>query len=144
MDEGWRLRRLIYRHLADTGAAPTTIMLERWAGGPATASRLLGELQQRHAVVVDDSGRIRMALPFSGVATEHRVVAGKRSWFANCAWDALAIPVALGIDSVIESPYLDDGRPVQLAVVHGELTPAEGFVHFAIPARHWWDDIVQT
>jgi hypothetical protein len=25
--------------------------------------------------------------------------------------------------------------------VAGELTDARGFVHFALPARRWWDDI---
>jgi hypothetical protein len=33
-----------------------------------------------------------MLNPFSAVETPHRVEAGGRSWFANCAWDALGIP----------------------------------------------------
>ena len=27
---------------------------------------------------------------------------------------------------------------------YGELTATDGYVHFTIPTRHWWDDIVET
>ena len=36
------------------------------------------------------------------------------------------------------------GAAMVLAVAGGALRGGEGVVHFAIPARHWWDDIVFT
>ncbi len=86
-----------------------------------------------------------MALPFSAIPTDHVVHSGARRWFANCAWDALAIPAALGVDAVIDAPWLDDGSPVDLAIVDGRMEgDTDAHVHFVVPARHWWDDIVHT
>ncbi len=85
-----------------------------------------------------------MAHPFSGVPTRWLVRAGDRSWFANCAWDAIAIPVALGIDAAIEAPWRDGPGQVGLALEDGRVRGGPAFVYFAVPARHWWDDIVHT
>ena len=139
-----RFRHEIYTTFAKTGAAPSPAQLADWAGGPSAAAAALRRLHGAHALVLDEAGAIRMALPFSAIATDHAVAAGGQRWWANCAWDALAIPVALGIDAQIEAHWLDSGEPVDLAVVGGEPSSGEGFVHFAIPARRWWDDIVET
>jgi hypothetical protein len=142
-EAAWRLRRHVYEHLAAHGRAPDRGDLVGWAGSD-DVDVLLRELHQRHALVLDESGEIRMALPFSAIPTDHRVVSGDRSWWANCAWDALAIPAALGIDASIEATWLGAGDPVELAIVEGELADVDGFVHFVVPARRWWDDIVET
>jgi hypothetical protein len=31
---------------------------------------------------------------------------------------------------------------MEVTLANGALQHAEGLAHFAIPARHWWDDIV--
>ena len=142
--EDTSVRHLIYRHFAETGAAPSPNRIAEWAGTAARAAATLQRLHAAHALVLDAAGDILMALPFSAVATEHRVVAGEQSWWANCAWDSLAIPAALDTDAVIEANWLDTRQPVDLAIVGGELSHRDGFVHFAIPARRWWDDIVET
>jgi hypothetical protein len=139
-----RLRYEIYTTFAGTGEAPSPAQLAQWAGGPSAAASALQRLHEEHALVLDDTGAIRMALPFSAVATDHTVYAGEQIWRANCAWDALAIPAALGLDAHIDARWLDTGEPVDLAIAGGELTSLDGFVHFAIPARRWWDDIVET
>ncbi|NNE11075.1 MAG: hypothetical protein HKN41_02395, partial [Ilumatobacter sp.] len=141
----WRLRQAIYAGLAATGVVPARSELIGVGGGEEELDRRLRALHDHHLVVLDANGTVRMALPFSAVPTDHVVRSGDRSWFANCAWDALAIPAALGINADIEAPRLDDGAPVDLRVVDGELAgELDGQVHFAVPARHWWDDIVET
>jgi hypothetical protein len=139
-----QVRHQIYRAFAETGNAPPRAAIETWAGRAAEAREALGRLHDAHALVLDNAGGIRMALPFSAVETDHRVVTGSRSWWANCAWDSLAIPAALGIDATIQADWLDTGEPVGLAVVDGELNSTDGFIHFVVSARHWWDDIVET
>ena len=57
-----------------------------------------------------------MANPFSGVPTPYRVVAGGRTWFANCAWDAFGICAALHADGRIETTCADCGEPVVIEV----------------------------
>jgi hypothetical protein len=86
-----------------------------------------------------------MLNPFSAVETPHRVEADGRSWWANCAWDALGIPAALHVDGHVESACPDCGERLELEVRDGELAGgADLLVHFVVPARHWWDDIVFT
>lgn len=141
----WALRRSIYNGVAANGAVPPRDELVVVVGGPAQLDRRLQRLHDAHQVVLDDDGSIRMALPFSAIPTEHVVRSGDRRWFANCAWDSLAIPAALGVDAEVEASWLDDGGPVELRIVEGELVgETDAYVHFAVPARHWWDDIVET
>ena len=103
-------------------------------------------LHDAHALVLEpDTTRIRMLNPFSAVETPHRVEARGRSWFANCAWDALGILGALHTDDAIRSQCPDCGESVELEVSDGELVRgAEPLAHFVVPARHWWDDIAFT
>ena len=139
------LRARIYRHFADHGTAPTAAQLSGWAGTEAGAAAALRRLHDSHALVLDiDTQRIRMALPFSAIPTSLIVRSEEQRWFANCAWDALAIPAALGIDASIDAAWLDDDSPVDLGIIDGTPSRTDGFVHFMIPARHWWDDIVET
>ena len=129
---------------AATGEAPPVALLAEWAGGLTNAESALRRLHEAHALVLDEIGGIRMALPFSAVATEYQVVAGDQTWWANCAWDALAIPAALGIDGRIVARWLDSREPIDLEIAGGEPTSSDGLVHFAFPARRWWDDIIET
>ena len=131
------LRRRIYSTLATEGRAPTRAEI-----GDDTALR---ELHDAHMVVLGDDGEIAMALPFANRPTTHRVVSDSESWWANCAWDALAVPAALGRDATIDARWIDTGEEVDLAISNGMLVgDTDGFVHFQVPARHWWDDIVET
>ena len=144
-DSAWTLRHAIYAGLAATGAIPSRSELATSAGGSDQLDAQLRALHDHHQLVLDADLSIRMALPFSGIPTDHIVRSGDRRWFANCAWDALAIPAAMGIDAAIEAPWLDDGTPVDLHIVDGELRgDTDAHVHFVIPARRWWDDIVDT
>jgi hypothetical protein len=139
------LRRWIYTSLADTGRAPTRAHVTGRLGSRDAADLALRELHDAHMVVLDDDGEVAMALPFASRPTDHRVVAGDDAWWANCAWDSLAIPVALDRDATIEADWIDTGDPVDLAVRDRRLVgDTAGFIHFQVPARHWWDDIVET
>ena len=140
------LRRHVYRTIADTGHAPTVAEIAELVGGPEAAAEHLARLDDRHFVVLGDDGEIAMALPFAARPTGHRVQAGDRRWWANCAWDALAIPAALHTDATIAARWLDDDSPVDLRIEDGRPVgeAVDGLIHFTIPARHWWDDIVET
>jgi hypothetical protein len=85
-----------------------------------------------------------MAPPFSGVPTLHQVEAAGRSYFANCAWDALGIPAALHQPAVIHSLCANSGDALQLQVSLDGPEPSGWLFHCAVPAAHWWDDIVFT
>jgi hypothetical protein len=112
------VRLAIYGSLVETGKVPLDL--------PGEA---LEELALQRVVVLDPETReVRMAMPFSVRPTEFVVRSGEREWFANCAWDALGIPAALGRPCEIEAPGYGPGC----------------VVHFAVPARDWWKDIFHT
>jgi hypothetical protein len=101
-------------------------------------------LHDVHALVLDSKGEIRMANPFSAVPTPHRVHAGGRSWYANCAWDAFGVCAALDVDGRIETTCPDCGAPLTVGVHDGRPDDEDLVFHSLVDAAHWWDDIVFT
>ena len=142
------LRSVIYQHFAATGTAPTRQALTDIVGDPDTTDAQLRRLHDMHMVVLDDRphrrGEIRMALPFAAEPTDFRVTTDTGAWWANCAWDSLAVIAALHTDGRITSTWSDTGESVDISITDGQLDDGDGYIHFAIPARRWWDDIVLT
>jgi hypothetical protein len=67
------------------------------------------------------------------------------SYWANCAWDMLGIPAALHADADVGAEYAEDGSPARLSVEDGRLRgEGGGFVHFPLPLRRWYEDLVFT
>ena len=69
---------------------------------------------------------------------------GGISYFANCAWDALAIPAALHQAGEIDSRCGQSGVPFHLEVGLDGLEPSSWLFHVSLPAAQWWRDIVYT
>ncbi|HYH11243.1 MAG TPA: organomercurial lyase [Thermomicrobiales bacterium] len=142
----WRMRYLIYQGFARTGSPPSIeVLADELSLASTRAVALLAELERRHTVLRTADGRgVLMANPFSAVPTPFRVtVDGIDSW-ANCAWDMLGIPAALGADAVIHATYAADNAPVELRVTDGRVEGETGIVHFLVPFRSWYEDIRHT
>lgn len=143
----WEVRSFVYSHFVEHGLPPAA---ERAASEfgvePGEARAAYERLDARHALFLDPgTHEVRMAFPFSGVPTPFRVRVGGRSYWANCAWDMLGIPAALHADAEVEAEYAEDVSPVRLSVEGGELRGgATGFVHFPLPLRRWYEDLVFT
>jgi hypothetical protein len=84
-----------------------------------------------------------MAGPFSAVPTAFAVAVPSYSCYGNCIWDALGIAATLGCDARVDTSCADCGAAAALHVEAGALR-ADGLMHFALPARRWWDDVVFT
>jgi hypothetical protein len=141
------IRNEIYSSFVRTGNAPApSEIASAFDLAPEDVADAYRRLHDAHALVLHPgTTEIRMLNPFSTVETPHRVEAGGRWWFANCAWDALGIPAALHTDGTVASECPDCGEPLALEVRGGELVRgADLLVHFVVPARHWWDDIAFT
>lgn len=142
------LRLIVYRHFVESGVAPARAELAQTVGAAELVDALLRELHDRHMLVLDDrpgrQGEIRMALPFATEPTKWKVTTSQGAWWANCAWDSLAILAALHSNGRIESTWADTGEPAHLTVAEGELGHTEGYICFPLPASQWWDDIVFT
>jgi Alkylmercury lyase len=140
------VRNHVYQRFVELGRAPRFDEIAADLALPFdTVSDVLERLHDAHALVLErDRKRIRMANPFSAVATPHRVHARGRWWYANCAWDAFGVVAALHEDGHIASSCADCGEPIELDVRDGEVDTDGHVVHINVPAAHWWDDIVFT
>jgi hypothetical protein len=122
------LRRTVLEAFAATGAPPEV-----------PDSPDLRALAERHVVVLDDEGRIRMAHPFAAHIEGARVDAQGRTWWGNCAWDGFGIVHALGL---AEATVTAQG--IAIGTRDGVPEDTAATFDIAAPASRWWDDIAHT
>ena len=140
-----RLRLFIYRHFVRHGRAPKVVEMASKLSRPEREVRsALERLGQGHAIVTQKNGELWRAAPFSAVPTAFPVEIGKRSWCGNCIWDALGIPAMLHRNGRVLSCCGCCNEEMTLTIKNGSLQQTEGIIHFAVPARHWYEDIVFT
>lgn len=146
-DEFDRLvRSYIYSYAMEWGRPPK---LEETAGQLSAPLDEIKDSFRRLAearIIVQqrDSGEILMAAPFSAIPTPFLVELDAYTCFANCIWDAFGISAMLDKDAVIKTSCADCGIAVELRIVNNSVLGYPGLLHFAIPARRWWEDIVFT
>jgi hypothetical protein len=136
----------IYRAFAETGKPPLLGQLAADIQAPLAYVRdAYARLAASRLLVLEPNGyEIRMAPPFSGVPTQHRVRSGGTDYFANCAWDALGIPAALHRPAEVDSRCEQSLEPLHLAVGTAGPEATPWLFHCAVPAAKWWQDIVFT
>jgi hypothetical protein len=142
----WDTRTFIYRYFAETTRPP---LVEETASHfgltPAAAASAYEELQQRHAILLQPgTHNILMAWPFSGVETPFKVHANHKTYFANCAWDSLGIPAALHVDAEIEAACAQSSEPIRLGVTNQQIQESGVLMHFLVPFKEWYNDLVFT
>jgi hypothetical protein len=140
------VRRHVYQQFREEGGAPTVAETAGALGQPLDEVKGAFErmAQGRVLVLQPESGEILLANPFSAVPTPFLVEAEGRSWWGSCAWDALGVLAALHTDGRVVTSCGDCGRAMTLSVRGGALAEGEGIIHFGVPARQWWDNIVFT
>lgn len=145
-DQDWQIRLYVYQYFVDHGRPPTYAETAgHFALPPATARDAYHRLHEHHALFLEPgTDTIRMANPLSAIPTPYRVfVEGRRLW-ANCAWDSLGIPAMLHADARIETVFAYSGEATTYTVQAGELGAADGVVHFPLPFRRWYGDLIHT
>ena len=140
-----RVRGEVYDFTMRHGVPPASAQVAAALSIDAEAVReSFARLAEAHVIVLQpESGEILMAAPFSAVPTPFHVRAGSLQAYGNCIWDALGIPAMLKRDARIATSCGDCGTAVQINVVDGAVS-GEGVLHFALPAKEWWNDIVFT
>lgn len=145
-EQDWDIRLAVYRHFVANGSPPTYAEMARQVGiAPEEARQAYRRLHQQHALFLEPGGEtIRMANPLSAVPTPYGVFVDGRQLWANCAWDSLGIPAMLHAEARIEAVLAHSGDTVTYAVKGGALQADGGVVHFPLPFRRWYDDLVHT
>ena len=147
MDFDTKVKLHIYETIAHTAQAPTKHeVAEALHVSSEEVQTAFLNLHKKKLLVPEpnDATRIRMAPPFSGIATAFRVRVQDKTYYANCSWDALGIPAALHEDAIIEAEDGHTLEPILLEVKQDEPVDAACVFHFAVPAAKWWDDIIYT
>jgi hypothetical protein len=135
------VRAAVYGAFRDTGMAPAAEQLALSLGfGPDDIAHALSALADAHALVMGPGGAIWMAHPFSGIPTDFLVTVGERRWFANCAWDGLAIVGLFGGTGRLDTHSPANAEPLALSVEGGRVN-GDAVAHFLVPAARFWDDI---
>lgn len=138
------VRPYVYDYVMREGLPPTRAETSSaLSRSPDEVRASFQRLADGHILVLQKgSGEVLMANPFSAVPTPFLVKAGDRSYYGNCIWDAMGIPAMLKQDAFIEASCGCCSTAMNLKITNGSLEEARGLAHFAIPAAHWWDDIV--
>ena len=147
MDFETRVKLHIYRVIAETTWMPSSLeVAQALKCSVEEVEAAFQGLYQKRLLVLEpgSASKIRMAPPFSGIETPFLVEVEGKSYYANCAWDALGIPAALHQDGDIRASDGLTGEAMSLQVRDGNPVPQECVIHFAVPAARWWDDIIYT
>lgn len=146
MDFDTTIKLLVYRRSAESGGPPDIGYVARGARASVQDVRAAyARLADSRLLVLEPDGiTIRMAPPFSGVPTTHRVTVGAVAYYANCAWDALGILAALHRPGRVRSRCEQSHEPLDLAVGLEGPEPCSWLFHCLVPAARWWQDIVFT
>ena len=139
-DSALRLR--IYEDILRTSEVPKVAKLAAdFKVAVEDIRAALRRMHDAHMLVLQPSGDVLMANPFSAVPTSFVTEVGDRRWFGNCIWDALGILATLRADGRVVTSCACCGDAMVLTV-HDGVLGGGGVLHFAVSARRWWDDIV--
>ena len=137
------VRQTIYRLFVDGGRAPLASEVARELSvAPVEVEDAFRRLHEQHMLVLaPGTPYVWMANPFSALPTPYSVECGGKSFWGNCIWDSLGIIALLGSDGKVTSSCPDCAEELQVEVRAGEVNGGDYVVHYAVPARQWWDDI---
>lgn len=137
------VRLYVFGRAAETARVPQPVEIAEALGRPQAEIReaLRHLAAGKVLILAPNNENIWSANPFCAVPSGFRVDTAGRTYQAICIWDALGIAAALGSDAVIRASCGDCGEPMTLEIRDGELVREEGIFHFAVAARHWWDNI---
>ena len=138
-----QVRQYIYDYFVEHEQAPTRLQSAQALASPfSDIQAAYQRLAEGKALVLQSNGEILMAEPFSAVPTAFYVKVGARAWWGNCIWDALGITAMLKQDARIVTACGCCNDAMTVEIRNGELVNAVGLVHFAIPPRDWWKNVV--
>jgi hypothetical protein len=144
-----RVRKFVFDHFLGHATPPVVeqVMTEFSISRDEATGVLRALDAARHIALVKGTARILMAFPFSAIATPFRVRVRNRTYYANCAWDAIAFHAMLGEGIRVES-YCDHcATPIAVEMRDGRalrVEPPEALVYLALPPTRWWEDITAT
>lgn len=144
------IRKFIFDTFVETSNAPVVEHLIKKFNLPrADIEEILHTLEKRQMLVVQpSSNKILMLHPFSNIPTTWVVKPNNgKVYYANCAWDSIAMHFSLHEDIDIDSFCLYCNVDIHLRLENKKIvekTPEKTLIAISKPASKWWDNIVDT
>ena len=140
------VRLTLYDEFVRTASPPLAEDLAERIHAPVADVRAsLERLAAGKAIVLQPYSReVLMANPLCAVPTPFRVRTRGQSFFASCVWDGLGILAMLGGEGSLDTSCACCGEAMRIDAANGDILTAGGIIHFAIPAKCWWQNIVFT
>ncbi|MEL6671388.1 MAG: alkylmercury lyase family protein [Bacteroidota bacterium] len=146
LDDLARLHHHLLSEIVATGHAPSIAEMSHQLGWRDTVLREnLRALEAYHgAVLHPHNDEVWVIHPFSLAPTNFWVSSSRGSWWGNCAWCSLGVAALLQEDCTIHSRLGAEQLPVELEIVDGQLRQKDLLIHFPIPMRQAWDNVIYT
>lgn len=139
------LRAEITRRWHASGLAPSHAELTDVLGGTVgDVHAALADLVDRHGVVLDGHGHIRIAHPFQTLPSACWIEAENRGWWSPCAWCALGSMAMAPEPTALHTTFGGEGERVVIRAADGRLDRHDWVLLITRPARDWWDDVACT
>jgi hypothetical protein len=110
-----------------------------------TVIKGLYDLHEYHGVVLHPhEPKVWVIHPFSLAPTNFYVTSKKGAWWGNCAWCSLGIAALLDDDVRITTTIGAETRQIEINIVNGQIQEKNYFIHFPIPMKNAWDNVIYT
>ena len=136
----------IIRGILDNGFAPSIKTLsDIFKTDEEQVINALHELQSYHGVVLHpNEPKIWVIHPFSLAPTNFYVQSDKGQWWGNCAWCSLGIAALLKENVKITTTIGAETKQIEINIINGEIQEKNYFIHFPIPMKNAWDNVIYT
>lgn len=143
------LHHTILRHIIDHGHAPDLRRLAASLGvDPGSVETALYALRDAHGVVLHpNSTKIWVIHPFALSPTNFLVTSSRGKWWGNCAWCSLGVAALLDEDVTITTRVGGYTEQIEIHISDGsdgQVEERDLLVHFPIPMREAWNNVIYT
>jgi hypothetical protein len=141
-----RLHHAILRYVIDNGFEPDAATLaEQLQSSKKEVVQGLYALQDYHGVVLHPTEpKVWVIHPFSLAPTNFLVRSNKGQWWGNCAWCSLGVAALLNEDVTITTRIAAYDKQVVISIKNGAIQERNLFIHFPIPMKKAWDNVIYT
>lgn len=105
----------------------------------------LYRLQDYHGVVLHpNEAKIWVVHPFALAPTNFYVQSKGKAWWGNCGWCSLGIAALIKTDCRITTTVGGETQQIKLHIKNGKLQEKNYLIHFPIPMKQAWDNVIYT
>lgn len=140
------LHHYILSQLIEKGHAPKRQQIAEYFGHRLQViDEALYALQDYHGVVLHPhEPEVWVIHPFATAPTGFLIRSDRGLWWGNCAWCSLGAAALLDENLTITTNLAGYDEQVVIRIDNGQLLNEGLFVHFPIPMKQAWDNVMYT